>query len=143
MVGLTCYFHSCSNNLLAQTNFTSNFLESCGKKILSSSHHYYMNLMVDQSLGNLREKKNLICSSVTLQSMCSKQQRDMFGQIFSCTRDYSKGGLFRLEFVLTYVAGWKSVRETIKSHLQETKGDQNLKQKETFRRPIIVEKETF
>ena len=23
-----------------------------------------MNLMVDQSLGNLREKKNLICSSV-------------------------------------------------------------------------------
>ena len=64
MVGLTCYFHSCSNNLLAQTNFTSNCLESCGKKILSSSHHYYMNLMVDQSLGNLREKKNLICSSV-------------------------------------------------------------------------------
>ena len=64
MVGLTCYFHSCSNNLLAQTNFTSNCLESCGKKILSSSHHYNMNLMVDQSLGNLREKKNLICSSV-------------------------------------------------------------------------------
>mgnify|MGYP005702408927 CR=1 FL=1 len=70
MVGLTCYFHSCSNNLLAQTNFTSNCLESCGKKILSSSHHYYMNLMVDQSLGNLREKKNLICSSVWLGELC-------------------------------------------------------------------------
>ena len=64
MVGLTCYFYSCTNNLLAQTNFTSNCLESCGKKILSSSHHYYMNLMVDQSLGNLREKKilyDLVC----------------------------------------------------------------------------------
>ena len=84
-----------------------------------------LNLMVHQSLGNLREKKNLICSSVTSLSQCVNNNIPQlylgnvtfnFRLFSACVTDQSK-----CNYIQCYSATAEKYREDLKYFCKQSR----------------------